>query len=195
MKKLMFLFVSLLTLTMTSCGDDDPELVGDKFNLCNKAASYVPAEGGTITLGWNEGIIMKGNAFTKSWSPKEGFEDSYKDYLNSYSGHYGGWTYAIDAEDGAKPDAHNIAETKAEGNVMYGDWFTITFIDSPVEGLIVPYKKLYGVVFKNYWGVTVTISPNTTGARRYLMLDFSSGTVNVFSEDAIIFQDCEEPEE
>ena len=58
MKKLMFLFVSLLTLTMTSCGDDD-EAALYPFNVTyGSAFNYLPAEGGVTEVNWTKGIVF-----------------------------------------------------------------------------------------------------------------------------------------
>lgn len=57
MKKLMFLFVSLLTLTMTSCGDNDEPF--SPYNLTYGAAFYyLPAEGGVTEVNWTKGIMI-----------------------------------------------------------------------------------------------------------------------------------------
>ncbi len=64
MKKPMFLFVSLLTLTMTSCGDD---VEGDENNYTYPYDEYVSAEGGTVDVVWSEGIVVYDNVYTASW--------------------------------------------------------------------------------------------------------------------------------
>ena len=66
MKKLMFLFVSLLTLTMTSCGDD-VEGDTDMYNNTYQYDGYVSAEGGTVDVVWRKGIVIYDNVYTASW--------------------------------------------------------------------------------------------------------------------------------
>ena len=64
MKKLMFLFVSLLTLTMTSCGDD---VEVDENNSTYPYDGYVSSEGGTVDVVWSKGIPIYDNVYTASW--------------------------------------------------------------------------------------------------------------------------------
>lgn len=68
MKKLMFLFVSLLTLTMTSCGDDDEDIIVDVYNgITYISKEMVSSEGGTVDVVWHDGIDITDNVYTAPW--------------------------------------------------------------------------------------------------------------------------------
>ena len=58
------MFLSCLTLTMTSCGDD---VEVDENNSTYPYNGYVSAEGGTVDVVWRKGIVIYDNVYTASW--------------------------------------------------------------------------------------------------------------------------------
>ncbi len=179
MKKLMFLFVSLLTLTMTSCGDDDEEKdepIINPFHACNPAFTYFSAEGGSVDIKWEAAKVPTVYEFySASWFVKEGHEAEYKKYVDGDDTTLLKWDeiFGFSSWPGEK------METSIDGNVISGEWFTAEYIDNP--------KYVLG----EHPEIKVTLSPNTTGARRYLRIYPPAPNIS----DAYIFQDCEEPEE
>ena len=179
MKKLMFLFVSLLTLTMTSCGDDDEEKdepIINPFHACNPAFTYFSAEGGSVDIKWEAAKVPTVYEFySASWFVKEGHEAEYKKYVDGDDTTLLKWDeiFGFSSWPGEK------METSIDGNVISGEWFTAEYIDNP--------KYVLG----EHPEIKVTLSPNTTGARRYLRIYPPAPNIS----DAYIFQDCEETEE
>ena len=179
MKKLMFLFVSLLTLTMTSCGDDNEEKdepIINPFHACNPAFTYFSAEGGSVDIKWEAAKVPTVYEFySASWFVKEGHEAEYKKYVDGDDTTLLKWDeiFGFSSWPGEK------METSIDGNVISGEWFTAEYIDNP--------KYVLG----EHPEIKVTLSPNTTGARRYLRIYPPAPNIS----DAYIFQDCEETEE
>lgn len=178
MKKLMFLFVSLLTLTMTSCGDDEENDVPvvDHFYTCNPDFTYFSAEGGTVDVKWEAASVPTVYEFySASWFVKEGHEAEYKKYVDGDDTTLLNWgkIFGFSSWPGEK------METSIDGSVISGEWFTVEYVDKPTY------------IMGAHPEIKVTLSPNTTGARRYLRILPSAH--NMY--DAYIFQDCEETEE
>lgn len=175
MKKLMFLFVSLLTLTMTSCGDDEENDVPvvDHFYACNPDFTYFSAEGGTVDVKWEAASVPTVYEFySASWFVKEGHEADYRKYVDGEDTKQLNWTKIF--EPSSWPGEK--METSIDGSVISGEWFTVEYVDKPAY------------IMGAHPEIKVTLSPNTTGVRRYLRISPSSYN----EDDAHIFQDCTE---
>ena len=179
MKKLMFLFVSLLTLTMTSCGDDDEDGViaplEDRYYICRPGGSYIPAEGGKVKIKWEAVPVPATYEFySSSWVVGEGYEADYKKYVDGDDTSSSRWGYIFVASwPGEK------IETSTEEGIISGGWFTVEYVDDPSP------------IFGTHQEIEVTLSANTTGERRHLRITLSCHDI----ADAYIYQDCEETEE
>ena len=177
----MYLFVSLLTITVTSCGDDEdneptpllPEI--QEYQVPTPALTVIPAEGGTVEISWPS-LYNNWTFYTTTWSVEEGHEEDYKEKIAEDPQN---WLWVM-RNDGPQQEI----EVEREGNIMTGEWFTV---ESYSTGTV----HLGDKEVPSDWRTMVTISPNTTGTRRNL--NISSGNSNV--SHAYIFQDCEEPEE
>lgn len=180
MKKLMFLFVSLLTLTMTSCGDDEDEPtpvlpVIDEYSNPSPVLTVIPAEGGTVAISWPT-IYDNWTFYTTTWSVREGHEEDYKEKISEDPGN---WLLVMDSE---APRCE--IEVEREGNVMTGEWFTA---ESYSTGTMHMGTK---EVPSGMW-TKVTLSANTTGTKRSLTIITGRSDIGA----AYIFQDCTETEE
>lgn len=73
MKKLMCLFVSMLTLTMTSCGDDVEDTIPDpveySYISCN-GNNVIPSDGGSTDFYWSQGVTISDKIYTAQWKYK-----------------------------------------------------------------------------------------------------------------------------